>query len=497
MIFFVLHFFSCGGVFCSKSDRFGDERDQNCDGIDGIDGDGDGIASWQSGGEDCDDSDPNKREGQWLYLDFDLDGFGDPDIKQFFCKADQPFGWVENHTDCDDQAASSHPEHVEICDFLDNDCDGLIDSDDDILDDMELVALYLDADQDGYGDREHKRFLCFGTANFVLNNMDCDDSSIEIAPNQRDIEGDGIDQNCDGSDVFVESCSGDFCVYSLREGDMVQDFVSIPAGVFVMGSPENENGRDGDETQHIVELSRDVLMMNTEMTQEWFEMLMGYNPAWLAHPAHPIETVSWFEAAQCANALTDWSNEHVGTNWDRCYVCTEDFCVSEGFAYDCSGYRLPTEAEWEYAARAGTQKALWTPNGGGNIPTGMENAFGCENSWSLSDGTNIEDVAWFCLNSTGTEEGHHPVGQKQANSFGLYDMNGNVWEWTEDDYGSSFQDAIDPMYVDEGVSKVIKGGRWAFWARSLRSAERGTYAPDNQRNELGFRLVRSSSSNTR
>lgn len=485
MIFFLL---SCGVNDCYQVDFVGDEIDQNCDHVDGVDFDGDGVASLESGGADCDDHNPSKKDGVWVYFDHDLDGFGDVLIKEFRCN--EGFGWVTKAGDCDDLNADVHPEHPEICDFIDNDCDDKIDSEDDSIDESDTIILYPDQDGDGYG-IDQPEAVCFGTEGYASNDQDCDDFDNEIAPNQPDPVGDGIDQNCDGRDLNADGCNTPSCIFSLKINEISQNFVSISVASFDMGSPESEVGRDGDETQHLVHLTYDFYLMSTEVTQAFYQELIGNNPSWQNEASHPVEMVSWYEAAEFANRLTEWSNQYRGTSFDRCYLCTEDSCSSNFTKIqECTGYRLPTEAEWEYAARAGTKKAIWTENGGGELPSGFENALGCEGDWTLTDGTPINDLAWFCLNSRDMDEGHHPVARKQPNSFGLYDMNGNVWEWVHDDYAPYAGEITDPVSHENPDAKVVRGGRWAFWARALRSAERGTYSPDNQRNELGFRIAR-------
>ena len=97
-------------------------------------------------------------------------------------------------------------------------------------------------------------------------------------------------------------------------------------------------------------------------------------------------------------------------------------------------------------------------------------------------------VGWYQENSGETSR---PISLKEPNVWGLHDMSGNVWEWVQDDYAQYSGEQTDPISTDNPDSKVVRGGRWAFWARAIRSAERGTYSPDNQRNELGFRLARS------
>lgn len=495
MLFGLLTWLACADKCDSTfTDLLGDDIDQNCDGIDGTDGDGDGVASWQSGGSDCDDTDPTVSSGSLVYQDLDQDGFGNPNLPIWLCDGDDSMFTSTLSTDCNDFNANIHPDHPEICDMVDNDCDTLIDSADNIDDPSALVPHFSDLDGDGYGSGE-AFYACLNTPETSLVGTDCDDNDASIAPDQPDTEGDSTDSNCDGADNTVEACSFEQCdhEYSVFGTPLSMVYVPVHGSLehtWLMGSPEDEIGRDADEPQYEVTLSQDFWMMSTEVTQDLFRFLMGYNPSWLQASNNPVETISWHEAARFANRLTEWHSQNY-TPLDACYQCTEDWCTPVETFPDCRGYRLPTEPEWEFAARAGTQTALWTPNGGGNIPDGYQGNTGCASSWSLDDGTPINQLAWFCLNSFDGEIGHRPVGTLTPNAFGLYDMHGNVWEWVHDDFMDYPTELTpDPLNWNNGSSKVVRGGRWAFWAKAIRSAERGNYGATNQRNELGFRLVR-------
>lgn len=481
--------FACSSP-CSPdyTDLVGNDIDENCDGTDGTDLDQDGVASWQSGGMDCDDTDANKNIGFMGYFDFDRDGFGAISISKYVCENDVDY--VDNADDCNDFSSAEHPNHPEICDLLDNDCDGLVDSADTLDVSSHTIQLFIDEDGDGFGTEPSFRG-CFATPNTSMTPLDCDDNNPEIAPNKADIAGNGIDENCDGQDTIAAGCTEEQCGKSISIGPqrLQLTFSYITADSFVMGSPNSENGRDRDETEHLVHLGHDFWIMQTEVTQDVYQYIMSANPSWLQNPTHPVESVSWDDATKFANTLTTWHNTNNGTDWQECYHCTESTCEAIDEFLDCTGFRLPTEAEWEFSARAGTRTGLWTPNGGGNIPVRMEGVAGCEEPWALSDGSNIADIAWFCLNSAGEDAGHHPVKETIPNSFGLFDMHGNVWEWVEDDYSAYTGEITDPLANLHTNSKVVRGGRWAFWAKALRSAERGNYSRDNKRNEVGFRLV--------
>jgi formylglycine-generating enzyme required for sulfatase activity len=224
------------------------------------------------------------------------------------------------------------------------------------------------------------------------------------------------------------------------------EFLLIPAGTFIMGSPENEAGRYDDETQHEVRLKKPFYMQTTEVTQGQWQKVMGNNPSSFKACGKdcPVEGVSWQDARNFIKNL----NEMEGTDQ----------------------YRLPTETEWEYACRAGSTASF---------------SFG-------ADEDDLGNYAWYSRNS---EDGIKPVAQKKPNVWNLYDMHGNVWEWVEDDYHSNYEGGPDDgrARIDEprGVSRVIRGGSWRDSARSCRSAFRYGLSPGVRDLVLGFRLVRS------
>jgi formylglycine-generating enzyme required for sulfatase activity len=237
-------------------------------------------------------------------------------------------------------------------------------------------------------------------------------------------------------------------------------FIRISAGSFTMGSPASEAGRDTDETEHQVTLTHDFYLQITEVTQAEYGALMGDNPSRFDRrcgSACPVEQVSWYDAIGYANALS----ESMGLR--ACYG-TDGTVLGGGSVYDCEGYRLPTEAEWEYAARAGSTQARYG---------------------------DLSRVGWFADNSNATQ----PVGQLQPNGWGLYDMLGNVWEWTHDwyaaDYGNGNSTVTNPVGASSGSRRVLRGGGWSNHSSYLRAAERHDYTPDIRGGFLGFRLARS------
>ena len=218
---------------------------------------------------------------------------------------------------------------------------------------------------------------------------------------------------------------------------IVMKFVRIPAGKFTMGSPKTENVREADEgPQRQVAISRQFYMGVTEVTQAQYTAVMGKNPSKLKGPYNPVEQVSWKDCAEFCTTMSRKSGRPV---------------------------RLPTEAQWEYACRAGT------------------------NTRFNFDGGNSElrNYAWFKGNGGGKA---HPVGQKKPNAWGLYDMHGNVWEWCSDWLGTSYDGAgaRDPKGVDSGKEHVLRGGSFYDNPRLCRSAKRhGNF--DAQR--VGFRVI--------
>ncbi len=253
-------------------------------------------------------------------------------------------------------------------------------------------------------------------------------------------------------------------------------FVRIEAGTFTMGSPSTELGRGSDEVQHEVTITRPFLISKTETTQaEWNSVVPDSvmpNPSYfLGCDECPVESVSWFHAIQYCNMRSQQEG------YSPAYVFDDE----EGVIWnrDANGYRLPTEAEWEYACRAGTQTAYY--NGG--------IAFASP-SFCYRDPV-LEEVGWYCDNSDSTT---HVVGAKEANPWGLFDSHGNVWEWCWDYYGpypSGPQN--DPAGPADGVVRVMRGGSWYLRAEICRAAKRGRgqINKSDPRPLVGFRLVRS------
>lgn len=219
-------------------------------------------------------------------------------------------------------------------------------------------------------------------------------------------------------------------------------FVLIPAGSFTMGSPAGEPDRDNDERQHPVTISKPFYLQITEVTQKQWTQVMESNPSRFRDCGDdcPVEWVSWDDAREFIRKL----NQKEGGR----------------------KYRLPSEAEWEYACRAGSAGRF---------------CFG-------DDAAKLGEYAWYEANS-GRKT--HPVGRNKPNAWGLYDMHGNVFEWCQDWYGAYPTSKVtDPTGPKAGETRVLRGGSWYYGAWFLRSANRADGRPDSRGNGIGFRVVK-------
>lgn len=236
------------------------------------------------------------------------------------------------------------------------------------------------------------------------------------------------------------------------------NFVTIHSGSFQMGSPTSEAGRDRDEILHEVTISHDFEIQTTTVTQSQYFSVTGKNPSYFSNqyyceddyteingtklcPNKPVDQVSWNDIQAFLTKLNSTDAEY--------------------------SYRLPTEAEWEYTARAGTQTAFW---------------FG-------DDSNKLGDYVWFGHNS---DANTHTVGTKPANAWGLYDAQGNIMQWVSDWYGDyQATPQVDPVGAPTGTNHVIRGGSWfPSGAHYLRAAYRFYSNPDLHSGDIGFRLVR-------
>ncbi len=238
----------------------------------------------------------------------------------------------------------------------------------------------------------------------------------------------------------------------------------VGVAVLVCGSPATETGRQADETPHPVVLTRHLVASPHEVTQAEWTALMGDNPSRFPGDDRPVETVTWYQAVEYCNRLSEQDGLTPAYTIDGPYVT---------WARDADGWRLPTEAEWELLCRAGTTTALCN---------------GELTEQQCGPDANLDAVGWYCGNAP---DGTRPVGQKQPNAAGLYDMHGNVREWCWDWYGDYPEDAVlDPAGPESGFRRVVRGGSWHYFARECRSAARGAFYPDSADDFVGFRVVR-------
>ncbi len=239
--------------------------------------------------------------------------------------------------------------------------------------------------------------------------------------------------------------------------------VMIKSGTFSMGSPSSEPDRYDDERQHTVRITKPFYMAATEVTQAQWRVVMGGNPSRFSNCGEdcPVERVSWLDAVKYCNNLSEkegltsaYKINGESVTWTR----------------SADGYRLPTEAEWEYACRAGTTTRF-------NIG---------------SSDSDLSRAGWYSGNSSHKT---HEVAGKKPNAWGLNDMHGNVWEWCWDWYVKDYPggSVTDPVAPAGGSTRVFRGGGWYSLAGYCRSAYRSGSSPGNSRDYLGFRLVRSAS----
>jgi len=248
-----------------------------------------------------------------------------------------------------------------------------------------------------------------------------------------------------------DNCNADISIDGSAYESLDFEMILVEGGTFQMGSEEEE------ETLHSVTVSSFYIGKYPVTWKEW-KKVMGSNPSEFEGSLRPVENISWYAAVQFCNELSQKegltpaykiSGTNVTCNWQA------------------DGYRLPTEAEWEFAAR------------GGNLSKG----------YNYSGSNSLDEVSWYWNNS---KEETHIVGGKEPNELGIYDMSGNVWEWCwdwYDEYPSSSQ--TNPKGASNGSDRVIRGGSWSYLdGGSCRVADRVDYYPGLSCDDLGFRLAR-------
>ena len=232
--------------------------------------------------------------------------------------------------------------------------------------------------------------------------------------------------------------NGDIISIPVKDGISI-DMVRVEAGTFTMGATsEMKDPWDDEKPAHQVTLTNDYYIGKYEVTQALWQAVMGNNPSNFKGDNLPVENVSWKDCQKFLSKLNNTTGK---------------------------SFRLPTEAEWEYAARGGKKSR----------------------GYQYSGSNNISDVAWYEDNS-GSKT--HTVGSKQANELGIYDMSGNVWEWCHDWKGSySSSSQVNPTGANSGSDRVLRGGSWYNTARLCRSSCRFSSAPDDRNGRLGLRLI--------
>jgi formylglycine-generating enzyme required for sulfatase activity len=243
--------------------------------------------------------------------------------------------------------------------------------------------------------------------------------------------------------------------------------VRFPAGKFLMGSPRDESGRAANEEQHEVEISRSFALGACEVTQEQYQKVTGNNPSYFSLSGagraqvakldtrpFPVERVSWHEAVAFCKQLSELPAEKAARRV----------------------YRLPTEAEWEYAGRGRARE--YTPFALGRTLASTQANFGGSTAWGPPPGPALKRTC--------------PVGSYKPSAAGLYDVHGNVWEWCSDWYDGTYyarSPRKDPQGPPSGSSRVARGGAWFNPAQFLRSAYRGYATPATRGYGIGLRVV--------
>jgi formylglycine-generating enzyme required for sulfatase activity len=414
---------------------------------------GDGADNDADGAFDCADADCASDASCVIPPEDACDDGADNDADGAFDCADSDCAGLDG---CDDFEGDGVGE---CTDGRDNDGDGSVDCDDaNCAGSPDCAAVVIDVDGDG-----------------VAAELDCDDGDAAVFPGATEV-CDAVDSDCDGSvaDAFADFDGDDApdCVDAPLPGDglahpTLGTLRYIPAGTFTMGCVAGRDdvagGCEPDESPaHDVTLTQAFWMMESELTQAMWSALGYVNPSWSLGSNRPLETVTWWEAVEVANALS------AADGLGACYVpsgCSGAMgsgrtCGSVAVVSGCEGWRLPTEAEWEYAARAGSDFAY----------AGSDQA---------------TNVGWFADNSTGVSA---EVCRLQSNGFGLCDLTGNVWEWVADWYATySLDEVEDPRGPNSGVDRVIRGG--SFLHPRPRVSNRGTWWLESDL-DIGFRLVR-------
>lgn len=327
--------------------------------------------------------------------------------------------------------------------------------------------------------------------------IDDDDDDDTVDDDNDSGDDDTTDDDTDDDDTSDDDTSDDDTTDD--DDDTAEPgFVFISNGTFMMGSPPDEPGGGG--TLHEVTLTNDFVMSVVETTQAEFTEVIGINPSYFGPNGGgeecgdncPVENLNWYNTLAYANELSlnagytpcytlsevicnDWypagDDYMTCMNWEHRGINNAEVDINAATVYQCEGYRLPTEAEWEYAIRAGTTTAFYS----GDIT-------------SYNNDPNLDMIGWYHDNNDpyGTKE----VGLKMPNAWGLYDMSGNVEEWVWDLYGYAGGTVTDPTGPTLGEERVHRGGGWLSPVVQCKSAYRNHWYPIEESNKRGFRVCR-------
>ena len=482
------------------------------------------------------------------FADGDGDGQGNALFSILVCS--QPFGYVTNSDDCNDtdsEVLSGMPLEWEICNGKLDRCE-----DDDGL--LSLFADEIDDDGDGYVDcaLDVDPLQWEDPSVTILGGGDCNDSDDESYPGAPEkcngavesYSGDGLcvdivpsDEFDDDGDGYVE-CSGfdaalwlgdpnvvggedcndiypnaaftfpgstgdpNVCAQDV-DGDGLSDCVFQPSNIIQVPRDEyycdmgifltDHVGPDfvripaGDDPLGRYSISFDFYMMTTEVTVAMWEELLGIGGS---SQSIPKDFVSYHDAALYANELSTLEGV------EQCYSCTGIYpnqsCIEQVSPTSCEGFRLPTEWEWVYAARSESTSEIWT--GEGPELGGYNNDTQCSTFAQIYDSVNdplMSDFMWFCGNND--PNGVKVVGQKRPNGFGLYDILGNLAEWTTDWLGPRFPAGLDPYSPTPGVYRIVKGSHYNSLPSSMKMSLYAVAYPTTRINSIGFRLVKRAS----
>ena len=271
--------------------------------------------------------------------------------------------------------------------------------------------------------------------------------------------------------LWFSGCSEDDPMKPEIEPGDEPEMILVSGGMFDMGCCYGW-AEPSEIPMHDVTVDT-FLISRFEITGEQYAMYDSILSSEPVKGKHPVVSVSWYDAAGYCNWLSrrhgyePFYDDSTLTNPDTSFV---------GMNWDADGYRLPTEAEWEYACRGNTTMDTYE---------GFVHEPGCD-----PVDESVNRIAWYCGNA---DSSRHAVGGKKANVFGVYDMSGNAWEWCNDWFGAYHErDQINPRGPESGSSRIRRGGSWRASARQCRSSSRNQYNPRLNTDDIGFRIVRPS-----